>query len=305
MAATGLTPIAAPLVPGALATALGSRAGSNLRKAVRDESPPVASNISKAAPEAPRYGNADVAPDGTLVPRKNAYGNADIDPATGELVPRRARGGPVLGGRPYLVGEEGPEIIVPDRKGHVLTAEETRDLKHGDEEIGEPEDLGEIDDDDNEPEDVDRRDFESLDRPIRPSDQNTIDAMRSREDAYKTLFGSSLSERDESGRLTRSDERTKTGMRDSPMADAMRSMEPSSYEYKPQFAGAEGQRPGEKNVGPMADKMKKDPVAGTAIIEDPKPPHLLAIDKSKGLKLALGGLSDLQRQIDQMKRRSA
>ncbi len=102
-----------------------------------------------------------------------------------------------------------------------------------------------------------------------------------------------------------SDPRTKKVGDESPMADAMRAMEPSSYEYKPEFAKQEGQAPGDKNVGPMADKMKADPVARTAIVTDPNPPHLLAIDKSKGLKLALGGLSDLQRQIDQMKRRSA
>lgn len=32
----------------------------------------------------------------------------------------RANGGPVQAGRPYLVGEEGPEIIVPKHSGHVV-----------------------------------------------------------------------------------------------------------------------------------------------------------------------------------------
>jgi hypothetical protein len=32
----------------------------------------------------------------------------------------RAKGGPVKAGRPYLVGEEGPEIIVPKHSGHVV-----------------------------------------------------------------------------------------------------------------------------------------------------------------------------------------
>jgi uncharacterized membrane-anchored protein YhcB (DUF1043 family) len=40
-------------------------------------------------------------------------------------VQARAHGGPVLPGQPYLVGEEGPELIVPSRAGHVLTAKET------------------------------------------------------------------------------------------------------------------------------------------------------------------------------------
>ncbi len=83
-----------------------------------------------------------------------------------------------------------------------------------------------------------------------------------------------------------------------PMADANRSMEPSSYEYKPEFLPAE-QEPGETNVGPMADKMEADPVAGTAIVRDPKN-GMLAIDKTKGLKLVMGGLASLQRQVDHM-----
>ncbi len=83
-----------------------------------------------------------------------------------------------------------------------------------------------------------------------------------------------------------------------PMADANRSMEPSSYEYKDEFLPPEQQR-GETNVGPMADKMEADPVAGTAIVKDPNT-GMLAIDKTKGLKLVMGGLASLQRQVDQM-----
>ena len=33
---------------------------------------------------------------------------------------KRAAGGPVYGGTPYLVGENGPEIFMPDRDGYVL-----------------------------------------------------------------------------------------------------------------------------------------------------------------------------------------
>ncbi len=39
-----------------------------------------------------------------------------------------ADGGPTHAGRPYLVGERGPEIIVPRDNGYVLTAEQTRSL---------------------------------------------------------------------------------------------------------------------------------------------------------------------------------
>jgi hypothetical protein len=43
----------------------------------------------------------------------------------------RAKGGPVMPGQPYLVGEEGPEMIVPRRSGHVLTAKETAAARTG------------------------------------------------------------------------------------------------------------------------------------------------------------------------------
>ncbi len=103
--------------------------------------------------------------------------------------------------------------------------------------------------------------------------------------------------------LTYSDPKTKTKVDDSPMAAANRSMAPSIYEYKAEFTPPE-QKPGEKNVGPMANKMKANPIAATAIVLNPET-GLLAIDKTKGLKLVMGGLADLQRQVDSMKGRRA
>jgi hypothetical protein len=100
----------------------------------------------------------------------------------------------------------------------------------------------------------------------------------------------------------RSDERTKTKAHDGgPMADANRSMAPFSYAYKPGYAEEAGQRQGEKNVGPMAQNMAADPLAKTAIVE--RPDGMLAIDKDKGLKLVMGGLADLQGQLDAMKKK--
>ena len=43
----------------------------------------------------------------------------------------RARGGPVMPGRAYLVGEEGPELIVPQGAGHVMTAGQTAGMLGG------------------------------------------------------------------------------------------------------------------------------------------------------------------------------
>ena len=44
---------------------------------------------------------------------------------------QRAGGGPIRAGGTYLVGEEGPELITPDRAGYVHTAAETRRMASG------------------------------------------------------------------------------------------------------------------------------------------------------------------------------
>lgn len=38
----------------------------------------------------------------------------------------RARGGPVRAGSPYIVGEQGPELVVPSRSGYVIPAPQTK-----------------------------------------------------------------------------------------------------------------------------------------------------------------------------------
>ena len=43
----------------------------------------------------------------------------------------RASGGPVVAGRPYIVGERGPELIFPNRSGYVATAGQTAALLSG------------------------------------------------------------------------------------------------------------------------------------------------------------------------------
>lgn len=83
-----------------------------------------------------------------------------------------------------------------------------------------------------------------------------------------------------------------------PMAAANRSMEASPYAYKPEFTPPE-QQSGEPNVGPMAQTMAADPVAGTAVRQDPQS-GMLTIDRDKGLKVVMGGLASLQKQLDAM-----
>jgi len=38
----------------------------------------------------------------------------------------RAQGGPVTAGKPYVVGEKGPEIIIPKSDGDVLTNDDSQ-----------------------------------------------------------------------------------------------------------------------------------------------------------------------------------
>jgi hypothetical protein len=85
------------------------------------------------------------------------------------------------------------------------------------------------------------------------------------------------------------------------MFRAMKAMEPSLYAYKPEFKPPE-QAPGEVQAGPMANNMERDPIAGTAIVREPKT-GLLAIDKDKALKLTMGSLAVLANDVEQMKRK--
>jgi len=43
----------------------------------------------------------------------------------------KAKGGPTTGGKPYLVGEQGPELVIPQKDGYVLTADQTRNALAG------------------------------------------------------------------------------------------------------------------------------------------------------------------------------
>lgn len=53
-------------------------------------------------------------------------GSTSIPPL---IAGRRAAGGPVQGGQPYLVGEQGPEIVVPDQSGTVIPNHQVPSLR--------------------------------------------------------------------------------------------------------------------------------------------------------------------------------
>lgn len=56
---------------------------------------------------------------------------ADMNAILTAAVGTRAKGGPVKKGHPYLVGEEGPELLVPDSNGQIMTATETAAMRIG------------------------------------------------------------------------------------------------------------------------------------------------------------------------------
>lgn len=62
----------------------------------------------------------------SLDPRTKFTGSGFEVDLTKTAVPARAKGGPVKGGQPYLVGEEGPEIMVPEEDGKIIP---NKDLK--------------------------------------------------------------------------------------------------------------------------------------------------------------------------------
>jgi hypothetical protein len=70
-----------------------------------------------------------------VVDRARAHANAqraaqgmDPLPEDGAEPETRASGGPVVPGRPYMVGERGRELIFPSQAGYVATAERTQRL---------------------------------------------------------------------------------------------------------------------------------------------------------------------------------
>lgn len=79
-----------------------------------------------------------------------------------------------------------------------------------------------------------------------------------------------------------------------PMGNALMRMQPYSYQYKPEFAGAEGQAQGETNIGPMAQDMASHPITATAIKEDQD--GLLNIDMPKATKLNLAAVGYLAKK---------
>jgi hypothetical protein len=84
--------------------------------------------IERAFQEQQRATEAAFKAEQRRLDKQNAQEIAAILAAARSRAAARKDGGPVLPGQPYLVGEEGPELIVPRRSGFVLTAGQTAAL---------------------------------------------------------------------------------------------------------------------------------------------------------------------------------
>lgn len=106
-----------------------------------------------------------------------------------------------------------------------------------------------------------------------------------------------------------SDERTKEDTHaEKDMGAALeQGFRPFEYEYKPEFADAEGQERGERNVGPMAQDMARNSITGSAVKK--RPDGLLVVDIPKATKVNSAGIGylaarqrELEAQIASMKK---
>lgn len=76
--------------------------------------------------------NAQVAGQNAAMNQKNAEGVIGLaGKGLGVVAGALAKGGPTTEGKPYLVGEQGPELIVPKKDGYVLTHDQTKQALSG------------------------------------------------------------------------------------------------------------------------------------------------------------------------------
>jgi len=87
-------------------------------------------SLQRLATEVDTFVNNNVFPHATDVVESLTGSLADlagmINSVTGSTrtVPQRQMGGPVLGGQPYMVGEAGPELVVPKSSGTVIPSDQ-------------------------------------------------------------------------------------------------------------------------------------------------------------------------------------
>lgn len=222
-------------------------------------------------------------------------------------VPRRADGGPVKAGQPYMMGERGPEVVMPLSKG-LGKLRTTQWAPDGSGSATMPM-LG---------------DYASLGVSPRVTEEGrgvlVHDPITAKSTATTTKDAgeSAGAEREGRAKATRS-----TGAKGAPKFDldkAAAELERSTkqewaarlaqgpairpadalagrpYVYKDEFRPPE-QAPGEVNYGPTAQTMQQNPVTASAVKRDPAT-GLLSVDANKLAKVNSTAIADLQKQID-------
>lgn len=82
------------------------------------------------------------------------------------------------------------------------------------------------------------------------------------------------------------------------LADANRKMAGKPYEYKDEFVPPD-EVPGQKHYGYMAQDLEKNPITATAVVKDQN--GIRQVHQPRMLQAVASGVSDLQRQIDEMR----
>lgn len=145
----------------------------------------------------------------------------------------------------------------------------------------------------------DERAKQSLRAPVSDDDYKSMTSGPSKwEQEWRRSKGNSSS----SGMSDEQDEQNNPQAYDDEMTVALADgLKPYEYEYKPGFAEAEGQQPGEKNVGPMAQDMASNPITGQAV--EKRPDGLLQIDMKKATKLSLAAAGHNAQKIRELEAR--
>lgn len=266
--------------------------------------------MGQSSPDPP---NAEAAMNPWMLALSNASRNLnEAQFGSSSRYEHRANGGPVAAGQPYMMGERGPEVVVPlglgrklagpqnARGEYVGTADGSRDATmptlgnyaaYGLHPRVTEEDRGVV-----------------VQDPITAkSTTTTKDAGESasgqREGRAKAARGTSAKgsakPEDLEAYLHQLQALAKTG----PTVDAASTrfrpadaLAGDAYVYKPEFRPPE-QAPGEVNVGPTAQTMLRNPATATAVKRDPET-GLLSVDANKLTKVNSTAIADLQKQID-------
>ena len=100
-----------------------ARGARNAAAGIRDIPPRADVQISMNV-----YGMAALREASTLTRQLTGFSGSTVGPNRATAISYRADGGPIESGRPYIVGERGPELVVPGASGYVIPADQTRRL---------------------------------------------------------------------------------------------------------------------------------------------------------------------------------